>query len=72
MLNADKFDTNRKRLLFLTSYLRGPAYEWILPRLEDFLEHTEFNDLKGTTKVVMAGPTAFFNETHSTFGYGNE
>ena len=71
-LNADKLDTNRKRLLFLTSYLRGPAYEWILPHLEDFLEHTEFNDLKATTKVVMAGPTAFFNEMQSTFGYGNE
>jgi hypothetical protein len=71
-LNADKLNTNRKKLLFLTSYLRGPAYEWILPHLEDFLEHPEFNDLKATTKVVMAGPTAFFNEMQSTFGYGNE
>ena len=71
-LNADKLNTNRKKLLFLTSYLRGPAYEWILPHLEDFLEHTEFNDLKATTRVVMAGPTAFFNELQSTFGYGNE
>jgi hypothetical protein len=71
-LNAEKLNTNRKKLLFLTSYLRGPAYEWILPHLEDFLEHPEFNDLKATTKVVMAGPTAFFNEMQSTFGYGNE
>ena len=71
-LNAEKLNTNRKKLLFLTSYLRGPAYEWILPHLEDFLEHTEFNDLKATTKVVMAGPSAFFNEMQSTFGYGNE
>jgi hypothetical protein len=71
-LNAEKLNTNRKKLLFLTSYLRGPAYEWILLHLEDFLEHTEFNDLKATTKVVIAGPSAFFNEMQSTFGYGNE
>jgi hypothetical protein len=71
-LNEVKLNTNRKQLLFLTSYLRGPAYEWILPHLEDFLEHPEFDDLKATTKVIMAGKTAFFNELHSTFGYGNE
>ena len=71
-LNEAKLNTNRKQLLFLTSYLRGPAYEWILPHLEDFLEHPEYNDLKATTKVVMAGKTAFFNELQTTFGYGNE
>jgi hypothetical protein len=71
-LNAEKLNTNRKKLLFLTLYLRGPAYEWILLHLEDFLEHTEFNDLKATMKVVMAGPSAFFNEMQSTFRYSNE
>jgi hypothetical protein len=71
-LNEAKLNSNRKQLLFLTSYLRGPAYEWILPHLEDFLEHPEYNDLKATTKVIMAGKTAFFNELQTTFGYGNE
>lgn len=71
-LNADKLDTNRKQLLFITSYLRGPAYDWILPHLEDYLEHPNFEELKNTTKVIMAGKAAFFNELQSTFGYGNE
>jgi hypothetical protein len=71
-LNADKLNTNRKKLLFLTSYLRRPVYKWILLHLEDFLEHLEFNDLKATTKVVIARLTAFFNEMQSIFGYGNE
>ena len=71
-LNAEKLNTNRKKLLFLTSYLWRPAYEWILLHLEDFLEYLEFNDLKATTKVVMAGPTTFFNEMQSMFRYGNE
>jgi hypothetical protein len=71
-LNAEKLNTNRKKLLFLTLYLRRPIYKWILPHLEDFLEHTEFNDLKATTKVVIARPSTFFNKMQSTFGYGNE
>ncbi|KAM0722215.1 hypothetical protein Q7P37_001656 [Cladosporium fusiforme] len=71
-LNADKLETNRKQLLFITSYLRGPAYEWILPHLEDFLEHPKFEDLKNTTKVIIAGKAAFFTELQSTFRYGNE
>jgi hypothetical protein len=71
-LNQEKLNTNRKQLLFLTSYLRGPAYEWILPHLEDFLEHPDYNELKDTTKAIMAGKTAFFNELQATFGYGNE
>lgn len=71
-LNAEKLNTNRKKLLFLTSYLRGPAYEWILPHLEDYLEHPDYNELKDTTKTIMAGPTAFFEQLQTTFGYGSE
>ncbi|KAM0721483.1 hypothetical protein Q7P37_002407 [Cladosporium fusiforme] len=67
ILNADKLETNRKQLLFITSYLRGPAYEWILPHLEDFLEHPKFEDLKNTTKVIMAGKAAFFTELQTEF-----
>ena len=40
--------------------------------LEDYLEYTEFNELKDTTKVVIARPTAFFSKLQLTFGYGNE
>lgn len=71
-LNKAKLNTNRKQLLFLTSYLRGPTYEWILPYLEDFLEHPEYNDLKVTTKVIIASKTTFFNELQTAFGYGSE
>lgn len=71
-MNQDKLSDNRKQLLFITSYLRGPAYEWILPHLEDYLENPRYEDLKDTTKQIMAGKTAFFRELHATFGYGNE
>lgn len=71
-LNEDKLNTNRKQLLFLISYLRGPAYDWILLYLEDFLEHTEFNKLKATTQVIIAGKTAFFRELQTAFGYRSE
>jgi hypothetical protein len=56
-------------LLFLTSYLRGPAYEWILPYLEDYLENPESGDQKVITKVIMARPAAFFSELQTAFSY---
>lgn len=71
-MNQDKLSDNRKQLLFITSYLRGPAYDWILPHLEDYLEHPKYEDLKATTTHIMAGKTAFFRELQNTFGYGNE
>jgi hypothetical protein len=71
-LNVEKLNTNRKKLLFLTSYLYRPTYKWILLRLEDFLKHTEFNNLKATTKVIIARLSTFFNEMQSIFRYSNE
>jgi hypothetical protein len=58
--------------MFLTSYLRGPAYEWILPHLEDYLEHQDPNGQKDTTKSILADPETFFRELQTAFGYGSE
>jgi hypothetical protein len=71
-LNNDKLNNDRKRLLFLTSYLRGLAYEWILPYLEDFLEHPDSSGQKATTRIIMADAATFFSELQTTFGYGSE
>jgi hypothetical protein len=71
-LNNDKLNNDRKRLLFLTSYLRGPAYEWILPHLEDYLEHPDPSGQKDTTKSILADAATFFSELQTAFGYGSE
>lgn len=71
-LNNDKLNTDRKRLLFLTSYLRAAAYEWILPHLEDYLEYPDAANQKATTRAIMADPATFFTELQTTFGYGSE
>ncbi|TLD05658.1 Cytochrome P450 monooxygenase-like protein [Venturia nashicola] len=71
-LNNDKLNTDRKRLLFLTSYLRAAAYEWILPHLEDYLEYPDAVHQKATTRAIMADPATFFTELQTTFGYGSE
>lgn len=71
-LNHEKLNTDRKRLLFLTSYLRGPAYEWILPHLEDYLENPESSGQKDTTKSILVDAATFFRELQTAFGYGSE
>jgi hypothetical protein len=71
-LNNDKLNNDRKRLLFLTSYLRGPAYEWILPHLEDYLDHPDSSDQKATTRSILANAATFFEELQTAFGYGSE
>jgi hypothetical protein len=43
-----------------------------LPHLEDYLENPESGDQKATTKVIMAGPAAFFSELQTVFSYRSE
>jgi hypothetical protein len=71
-LNHDKLNNDRKRLLFLTSYLRGPAYEWILPHLEDYLDHPAAGDQKATTRSILTNAATFFEQLQTAFGYGSE
>jgi hypothetical protein len=71
-LNNDKLNTDRKRLLFLTSYLRGPAYEWILPHLDDYLKYPNESGQKATTRSILADPATFFQELQIAFGYESE
>lgn len=70
-LNTDKFDTHKKQLLFITSYMRGAAWEWIQPHLEDYLDN-EWAELKPTTRAIMATKKDLFKEMQTLFGGGNE
>jgi hypothetical protein len=45
-LNAGEFDTDQKKILFMVSYLRGNAYEWIEPRLQSYFEEGDESDYK--------------------------
>jgi hypothetical protein len=62
----------RKQMLFVVSFLRGPAYDWIHPHLKDYLTYTNPDRQKASTKKVFASVNALFDEMEETFDYGNE
>jgi hypothetical protein len=70
-MQPTKFDSYRKRLLFAVSYLRGPAYDWVQPHLEDYLGNTADNR-RDETKALFENTNAFFAKLGETFGQGNE
>jgi hypothetical protein len=71
-LNSEKFGTPKKEILFIVSYLRGQAWEWIQPHLEDYLENVDPDDQKGTTRAILHTKRELFSEMRASFGYGNE
>ncbi|KAI7411517.1 hypothetical protein KC336_g12012 [Hortaea werneckii] len=71
-LRKDKLSQHRQQLLFVTSYFRGPAYEWIEPHLTDYLEHPKWEDMKTSTKTIFRTTVELFRELEATFGQGND
>lgn len=70
-MNYDKLSTHSKQVLFITSYLKGAAYAWIHPHLEDYLVSST-NDRKASTVALFGSKDALFREMEATFGPGNE
>ncbi|KAM0712543.1 hypothetical protein Q7P37_011640 [Cladosporium fusiforme] len=68
---TDKYETAEKKVMFITSYLRGGAYEWIQPHLRDYLTNDEA-ERKPATNRMFAGANALFREMEQTFKHGSE
>lgn len=68
---TDKYDTADKKVMFITSYLRGGAYDWIQPHLRDYLTNDQA-DRKPATNRMFAGANALFREMEATFKHGSE
>jgi hypothetical protein len=62
----------RKQMLFVISFLRGPAYDWVHPHLKDYLSFTNPDRQKATTRALFTNVTHLFDEMEATFDYGNE
>jgi hypothetical protein len=71
-MGGPRFVEPRKQMLFVVSFLRGPAYDWIHPHLKDYLTYTNPDRQKASTKKVFASVNALFDEMEETFDYGNE
>ncbi|KAM0723341.1 hypothetical protein Q7P37_000326 [Cladosporium fusiforme] len=68
---TDKYETAEKKVMFITSYLRGGAYEWIQPYLRDYLTNDEA-EWKPATNRIFAGANALFREMEQTFKHGSK
>ncbi|KAM0721484.1 hypothetical protein Q7P37_002408 [Cladosporium fusiforme] len=68
---TDKYETAEKKVMFITSYLRGGAYEWIQPHLRDYLTNDEA-ERKPATNRMFVGANALFCEMEQTFKHGSE
>lgn len=68
--NSKEFDSEVKEVVFMTSYMRGRAYEWIQPRLQQFLE--EQGEAPLAIQRLFFQKNAFLTELKQLFGNVDE
>ncbi len=69
-MDGDRYAATHKKVLYVVSYRKGAAFEFVLPHLKDYLENG--GQAKGTTRAILGSHSALIAELRSTFGYGNE
>ena len=65
--NVDKFSTDKHKVLFASTYLRGPAFEWFNSFLTDFLNN-EPDKRDDNTIEVTQNYSNFKNKLRQVFG----
>ena len=65
--NAERFPTNKHKVLFASTYLRGPAFEWLNSFLTDFLNN-EPDKKDNDTVEVTQNYSNFKNNLRQVFG----
>jgi hypothetical protein len=70
-MSSGKLPTERKKVLYIVSFLRGLAYEWVHPHFKDFLQNSE-GDQKTFTRKMFKDYQSFFDEIEEVFDNGDE
>ena len=65
--NVDRFPTNKHKVLFANTYLRGPAFKWFNSFLTDFLNNEPDKRDVGTIEVTQ-NYSNFKNKLRQIFG----
>ena len=65
--NAERFPTNEHKVLFASTYLRGPAFEWLNSFLTDFLNN-EPDKRDNVTIEVTQNYSNLKNKLRQVFG----
>jgi hypothetical protein len=72
-IDIEKFNTAHKKMMYVISYMKGPAFEFIQPHLEDYLDNLgDATARKDTTRRILRSENTLFEEIRSTFGQINE
>ena len=69
--NVDRFPTNKHKVLFASTYLRGPAFEWFNLFLTDFLNNKP-NEREDNTVEITQNYSNFKNKLRQVFGNFDE
>ena len=69
--NAERFPTDEHNVLFASTYLRGPAFEWFNVFLTDFLNN-EPDERDDDTVEVTQNYSNFKNKLRQVFGNFDE
>lgn len=70
-MSGNKLSSDRKQVLYVVSFLRGPAYEWIHPHFKDFLQNSEKSQ-KEFTRKIFKDYASLFDEMEEVFDNGDE
>ena len=72
-MDQERWTTNHKRMMYIVSFMKGQAFEWIKPHLSDYVEHlSSLEARKASTRAILGGSDVLFGEIRATFGHGNE
>ena len=69
--NVDRFPTDKHKVLFASTYLRGPAFEWFNSFLTDFLNNKP-DKSDNNTKKITQNYLNFKNKLKQVFGNFDE
>jgi hypothetical protein len=70
-IGGAKLSTDRKQVLYIVLYLRGPVYDWIYLHFKDFLQNLPSKQ-KVTTKAIFKDYSSLFDVIEETFDYSDD
>jgi translation initiation factor 2 alpha subunit (eIF-2alpha) len=70
-MSGNKLSTDYKQVLYIVSFLQGPAYEWIHLYFKDFLQNAE-GAQKAFTKKIFKDYESLFNKMEEVFDNGDK
>jgi hypothetical protein len=65
-MNHEKLVNEPDKVLFVTTYLTGPAFNWFEPFMRDYQTH-DLNDQDDETKAMFANYAEFKKRLKGTF-----